>query len=286
MILVVGDFMVDEYVHVAIERISPEAPVPVMRELRRDYKPGGAGNVAANIHSMGEPVRLLTVIGQVESRWWNTMVEQCRWIGWINDNLRQTTVKTRFVAERGQQVSRLDCETTTDIGPQVEGRLKDSISMALRDVKVLVISDYQKGVITPRMARWLIDGAKELKIPVIVNSKRDSFHMFTGATIITCNEREYYMSENRIPNGSIAVVTRGENGMKIYDQGKIVGVTGERVEVGDVTGAGDTVVAALAVWIAEHGLDIERAATFANRAASIAVSHRGTHAVAREEIDT
>lgn len=285
MILVVGDFMVDEYVHVAIDRISPEAPVPVMRELRREVKPGGAGNVAANIHTLGEKVRLLTVVGELDARWWNPLVAQCPWVGWIQDQLRDTTVKTRFVADRGQQVARLDRETTTDIRHLTLDRLKDSIKQQLNGVKVIVISDYQKGVVTDNLARWLIDGARELKIPVIVDSKCTDTSRFDGATIWTPNEHEY-REARVIPDVMFSVVTMGSKGIKIYKKSENVVIPAiDRQDVADVTGAGDTVVAALAVWFAERGTtDIEGAVGFANHAASIAVSKRGTYAVTREEI--
>lgn len=290
MILVVGDFMIDEYVHVAIDRISPEAPVPVMRELDRDYMPGGAGNVAANIATMGDDVKLLAVIGNdIDAKWWNPFTSAFPWIGWIKDSKRHTTIKTRFIAERGQQVARLDRESHNDIDMQMVARLNDNIK--LDGVSVVVISDYGKGVVTPSLARLIIDNSRARGIPTIVNSKRDSFYIFHGATIITCNAREYGESENRIPVGTIGIVTHGEDGIRIHGlPGHVRKIDGIPVEVGDVTGAGDTVVAGLACWIKRTGVrangapkDIIGAAQFANRAASVAVRHRGTHAVRSDE---
>jgi rfaE bifunctional protein kinase chain/domain len=285
MILVIGDYMIDEYVHVAIDRISPEAPVPIMRELRREAKPGGAGNVAANIASLGEDVRLLTVVGD-DYRYAPSV--HTPWMGWIVDDKRKTTIKTRFVAERGQQVARLDCETTDDISHATVARMNDS--MQLDDVKICVISDYVKGVVTPSLARLVIDRCRARNIPVIVNSKSDSFWTFSGASLFTCNEREYRDGgENKFPGATPIIMTRGSKGMKIFNGANPVEVPGRPVEVGDVTGAGDTVVAALAVFFKRAGFSSARtglinACEFANHAASIAVSHRGTHAVAKEEI--
>lgn len=286
MITVVGDFMVDEYVEVAIERISPEAPVPIMRELRRDFKPGGAGNVAANIKSMGGMVRLMSVLGEIDSRWWNRIVEQCPWALWINDATRPTTTKTRFVADRGQQVARLDLETDFGIGPIITAKLKDAIEVSLKDTNVLVISDYQKGVVTTELARWLVDGAIDLKIPIIVDSKNPNISCFDGATIWTPNEKEY-ADAIVTPRIHTTIITKGARGMKLVrdDHPSVEIKAYEPHAVADVTGAGDTVVAALAVWIAQHGIgDLEDAAQFANRAASVAVSKRGTAQVSAYEI--
>lgn len=285
MILVIGDFMVDEYVKVVIERISPEAPVPIMREVSRTIKPGGAGNVAANIHSLGGSVRLLTVVGQIDARWWNPITADCRWIWWAEDHNRPTTIKTRFVADSGQQVARLDLESTIGIGPIVMDKIKEMVTQSLRDVNVVVISDYQKGVVTDGFARWIIDGARELKIPVIVDSKSADMHRFDGATLWTPNEKEW--AEARcIPDVEATIVTMGSKGMKIYKGGDTMMIPANDVHsVADVTGAGDTVVAALAVWFSQRGTaDLIGAADFANHAASIAVSHRGTYAVTRAEM--
>lgn len=278
MILVVGDFMIDEYVHVAIDRISPEAPVPVMRELRREWMPGGAGNVAANIASMGDDVKLMTVVGP------DFRMNIKPWMGWIVDDKRCTTIKTRFVAERGQQVARLDKESSQDIDHLVVARLNDNIK--LDGVSVVVISDYGKGVVTPSFARLMIDNARARDIPVIVNAK-SHFRKFGGATIVTCNEREWLSSgADHIDRRSLVFVTRGADGIQVHDVGAIITVSAPEVQVGDVTGAGDTVVAALAVYVKRHGLrSLEDAACFACRAASVAVSHRGTHAVTMEEIE-
>lgn len=285
-VLVVGDVMLDEYVHGEATRVSPEAPVVVLRETHRTYALGGAANVAANVAGLGATVELIGVVGNdPEAEKIETMYAD---IFGMKKNLvylegRPTTRKTRLVA-KGTQISRFDREVTTPLDGGEVDRVVETISMASRP-DVIVVSDYDKGVVDDDVLAAIFQTAGS-SIPVIVDPKRKDWTMYGGASIITPNEREWWAAKN-VPEDAHLLVTRGAAGMELFSPGRLV--DGTRIsamarEVFDVVGAGDTVVAALAVAKA-RGHSWAEASVFAAECAAAAVSHHGTTVVTPALLD-
>ncbi len=284
-ILVIGDIMLDIYVNVSVDRISPEAPVPVMTADSKYSRPGGAANVAQNIIALGcESVLLgVTGIGAPITGQYITI-----------DESRVTTTKTRFVAPNGQQIARLDEECSDQIGADIEAKLMLSIEEAMKDCDCVVISDYKKGVCTWNVVHYAILSALSMEIPVIVDPKRDNWEIYEGATLITPNEREWeahLRNDADCSDFSAVLVTKGERGMELITQSPanhsepVIRSHFSRTaaQVFDVTGAGDTVVATLAVFLS-RGFHLNEACRMANLAGSLVVGKRGTATVTMEEL--
>jgi D-beta-D-heptose 7-phosphate kinase / D-beta-D-heptose 1-phosphate adenosyltransferase len=280
-ILIVGDFMLDEYVDVEVTRISPEAPIPVMRRLGSRVVPGGAGNVATNVMSLGGEnitVRLVAA--------WNP--GDCGVIDpepstKIYD--RATTRKTRFVTKSGHQVARLDTEDSRPLDSCCVDHLRSAALAALdADIGAVIISDYAKGVCTAEVLRPLIIEARRRNYPVIVDPKHPHWARYSGATVITPNEAEFKAclkgDDHTVDH---VLITRGEHGMTLISDDGITHLASIAEQVYDVTGAGDTVVAALAVRLAA-GDTMLQAAYYANIAAGVVVGKRGTATVTPAEV--
>lgn len=278
--------MVDLYVEVAVDRISPEAPVPVMRTIAQRTRPGGAANVAENVLALGCDVELIGVTG-VNSSITGEYV--------VPDPERPTTTKTRFVAPNGQQIARLDEESTSPVSVEIEALLCANISAVMKNADCLVISDYAKGVCTWNVVHWAITCAHEKELPIVVDPKRDNWEIYEGATVITPNEKEWnshLRNENDCSSFPHTIVTLGERGMDLHSETpvnrseslKITHFQSKAETVFDVTGAGDTVVAVIAVGLA-LGLPIEECCCRASVAASLVVGKRGTATVSAEEIE-
>lgn len=288
-VLVVGDVMIDEYVTVDVSRISQEAPIPVMRFLDSEQRPGGAANVAKNLLTMGCDVVLLGVVGTIDESVVNTIP---MWTDCVVDRGRCTTVKRRFVTQSGHQVARFDKEDVNDISTDAQQQLIKKIRLNAVECDVIVVSDYCKGVITEDVA----EASVRCRAPVIVDTKQRDWSIFYGADIFTPNLAEW-LALNRAPTSDTRVViTMGDLGAKIWrPRGDFDVIPPHKVEkVADVTGAGDTFVAALAKFVGDHGWRDNRPYTdpmlheavhFANKAAAIAVSKRGTYAVTKEDLD-
>lgn len=291
---VIGDVMLDRYVYGKIKRISEEAPVPIVEIEGQKDIPGGAGNVAANIISLGGHVFLGCVIGKDDDG--EKLLRLCKDIGissegvWQNSK-RPTTLKTRIVAER-QQVLRIDREVRNGIEEEkaVIKYVRDNIA----SWDAVVISDYAKGCITRNIARNIIALAGEYKKPVIVDTKPPHIDYMKGATLITPNEKEALeMTEKKNVReagkelekrtGGSVIVTQGGNGMTLFEKEQVCHIPAETKEVFDVSGAGDTVVAVLALGLA-HGWSLKKSARIANSAAGIVVGKMGTAIVTMEEL--
>jgi rfaE bifunctional protein kinase chain/domain len=308
-VLVVGDCMLDAYVSGAASRISPEAPVPVVDVSRRRYVAGGAANVATNLRSLGAAVFIAGITGTDSSG--ARLREQLSGIdttALVSDSSRVTTTKTRVTAA-GQQIVRFDDEDRTPLAEAVFASLCDRALVALSQAHVCVISDYAKGVADERLCRWLIAEANDRGLPVVVDPKSSDLSRYRGATLITPNLKEAGAAAGgaihsppelaRAAKGllltiapSSLLVTQGEGGMTLFEAGFQAGFwVGQPVrhlpalvnEVADVTGAGDTVVAALAIALGMR-LSLFEAAEIANIAAGVAVSHHGTWAVNAHEL--
>lgn len=302
-VTVVGDVMLDRFLIGRVSRMSPEAPVPVVVFDHEEFRLGGAANVAHNLRALGASVDLIGVIGADES---GTLLKSeliARGIhatGLITDPERRTTTKMRVVTTRNQQVSRIDYETDHDVGAVIEEAIAAQVDARARSAQVLLVSDYQKGVVTRRsMAQTAAFGLAH-GVPVIVDPKVPHIDYYAGAALVTPNHVEAESATNlRIVSHEDAqraatilrerlgvenvLITRGEHGMWL-DQGGLCGyLPASTREVADVTGAGDTVIATLALAIAA-GSTIAEAARLANEAAGIAVGKFGAATVTPEEL--
>ena len=301
-LLVLGDIMVDEYIWGGVSRLSPEAPVPVVEVEAESFRPGGAGNVAANIRSLGGRAILVGVVGNDPPA--ERLVDQLEAIGIKSDGVvvdrtRPTTIKTRVVAG-SQQIVRFDRESVLDLSKEAAERLLELATERLEDADALLISDYAKGVISKRLARQVLSLARRRKKITIVDPKVHHLHLYKGATVVTPNHHEaaafarFRMREEQDPESvgrelqrklevSAVLVTRGEQGMSLFEDGRVTHIPAVAKEVYDVTGAGDTVVAALGLALTS-GASLKEAAVIANHAAGVVVGKAGTATASRQEL--
>lgn len=300
-VLVVGDLMLDVYLWGKTERISPEAPVPVVEVHKESVVLGGAGNVISNLISLGASVSVASVIGNDESG--GELAAMLKNAGvdtaaLIRQNDRKTSRKTRLMATH-QQVVRFDRESKEPIDHKsAEAVLKAALG-ALEKADICLLSDYGKGVLTGDLTRKLIAGAKKLNKPVLVDPKGRDYSKYSGATLVTPNRKEASEAVDRpLPtleaveaagrelreklNLTYAMITLSEAGMMVVGD-KTTHIAARAQEVFDVTGAGDTVLAAMGVALAS-GLEIEEAAHFANTAAAVVVGKLGSATVTLDEI--
>ncbi len=299
-VTVIGDVMLDRYVYGTVDRISPEAPIPVLDVEREVAMPGGAGNVVRNLTALGAAVAFVSVVGddQAGSDLTGLIGGQPGVEPWLLvEGARATTVKTRFVSN-GQQLLRSDREETGPIAAKLAERMLRIAGDAMAATSVTVLSDYKKGVLAGGVPAQLIAVAKAAGRRVVVDPKGPDYSRYAGADVVTPNRRELYEATEmsvdteagivaaatalRRAHGFGAVlVTRAEDGMTLVDADGPQHFPAEAADVFDVSGAGDTVVATLAAGLAA-GLTLKVAARLANIAAGIVVGKVGT-AVAREE---
>ncbi len=302
-ILVVGDVMLDRFTHGRVDRVSPEAPIPVLRVQRETAMPGGAGNVVANLAALGAMPQLVAVIGDDAAG--RELCALGAGLGLDTSGLlpvagRATTTKTRFIAG-GQQLLRTDSETDAPLGDADAARLLAAVAERLPGAAILVLSDYGKGVLTADVTATLIDLASALGVRVLVDPKGRDYRRYRGALCITPNTRELADATGMGVRDDAAVVaaaralardcgigaviaTRSEQGMSVVPaDGPVTHLRAQAREVFDVSGAGDTVVAVLAASIAA-GADLVEAATLANIAAGIVVAKVGTATVRPGEL--
>lgn len=296
-VLVVGDIMLDRYWFGEVDRISPEAPVPVVRVARREDRLGGAANVARNIVALGAQATLLGVVGDDEAgqRVERLSSEDGITAHLVVDPLLYTTLKMRVLG-RQQQLLRIDFEETPSQSSLDEIYALFLAQLALHDV--VVLSDYAKGVLS--QVERLIQVACERGIPVFVDPKGHAYQRYQGATIITPNRAEMqeavgrWSTEQELETRAQALrreldldgllVTRSEQGMTLFQEGHRFHVDAMAHEVFDVSGAGDTVLATLAVMRAA-GAGWDDAVRWANRAGGIAVGKLGTSVVTAGELE-
>ncbi|PLX71566.1 MAG: bifunctional heptose 7-phosphate kinase/heptose 1-phosphate adenyltransferase, partial [Desulfuromonas sp.] len=296
--LVVGDLILDEYVWGSTERISPEAPVPIVDIHRENLRLGGAGNVITNLLALGCKVKVASVIGDDE----NASLLQQRLDyrelsaeGVISQPGRVTSRKTRVISNN-QQILRIDQESREAINADSEMRLISFIEEVSAHSDVILISDYQKGVLTDSVLRKTIELGKQAGIPVVVDPKGNDFRKYRGATLLTPNKKELRVAtgetlqteEEIVQVGfrvraelelESLVLTRSEEGISLFSgDGKPVRLEAQAREVFDVTGAGDTVLSMIGVGLA-GGLSLENAARLANVAAGIVVGNIGASTV-------
>ena len=301
-VLVVGDVMLDHFVYGEVDRISPEAPIPVLRRSRSVQMLGGAGNVAANVASLGGEPALAAVTGaDRDAEEVSRLLAQGGLAahGLVADSARATSVKTRYIAHN-QQVLRFDCETIAPLGEAPRAALMDAFGAALAQAGAVVLSDYGKGVLDDGVAQAVIARARAAGRPVLVDPKGADYARYAGADVLTPNLKELREATGlpvdaddeveraarsliaRFDVGAV-VATRSEKGLSVVQAGGAVHIPTQAQEVFDVSGAGDTVVAALGLALA-RGLPLERAAALANAAAGVAVSKAGTAQVSAAEL--
>ena len=298
-VLVIGDVMLDRSVYGGVERISPEAPVPILTEERETAAPGGAGNVVRNLTALGVAVAFIAVVGDdvAGSEITGLIGGQTGVEPWLLvQGGRTTTVKTRFIA-RGQQVLRTDREQVAPIHPKLADRLVRIAGDAMAATGVVLLSDYRKGLLSAGVPARLIEAARKAGRRVIVDPNGADLAQYAGADLVTLNRRELADASAmpatddaaivaaanalRAAHGFAAVlVTRGSDGMTLLDGAATLHIPADATEVFDVSGAGDTVVATLAAALGA-GTDLTSATRLANAAAGIVVGKMGT-AVARQ----
>jgi D-glycero-beta-D-manno-heptose-7-phosphate kinase len=303
-VMVIGDIMVDKFVWGKVSRISPEAPVPIVEIEKETHTPGGAGNVAVNIDSVGGKVVLVGVIGNdfVGHRLIEEMSRRgMDTSGVFKDEKRPTILKTRIVAQH-QQVVRTDREIKGKMPSSIAEKMLTFLENNIKQVDALIISDYGKGVIFSTVLKKAINLANKYDKPVIVDPKVEHFLQYKKVTCITPNQYEAAggMKLHQVPEGEgliklgqkilktlnseSVLITQGEKGMTLLERkGRITHIPVVAREVFDVSGAGDTVVAVLTLAIAA-GASILDAAYLANYAAGIVVGKLGTAATTAEEI--
>lgn len=302
-ILIMGDMMLDEYIWGEVRRISPEAPVPVVEVRRSTYAPGGAANVAANVASLGGRALLGGIVGRDPQAEKLREALQQRGVhaeGLVVDDERPTTTKTRVIAHN-QQVVRVDSEQRTPLRIELEDVLLGWVTRRLGDADACILSDYDKSVVSPRLAERFIRLVREAGKPVIVDPKGTNYTKYRGATVVTPNVREAERALNHeinggadlaevgrqlsaILEGSALLITRGPEGMSLFLNGaQAIHIPAVARNVFDVTGAGDTVVSTLALALAA-GATLGQAGRLANRAAGVVVGKFGTATVTIEEL--
>ena len=320
---VLGDLMLDRYLWGTASRLSPEAPVPVVDLVEQSECLGGAGNVAANISTLGGEVEAFGVIGNDEA---GRALQKCLSAaniaakGIIADSKRVTTVKTRIIA-RHQQVVRVDHERRESLRAETQEKLLRILFSALKKLDALLLSDYDKGLITDDFADRVLSAAHQLNVPVFVKPKTSRLYAYRGARAIVCNAKEagFYVTRSVADEKSVeeagrallahfgcgaVVITRGEKGMSVFEEssprhlhiratgfevtyarvgqpGIERGATGRQVF--DVTGAGDTVLSVLALAVAA-GAPLVDAAMLANTAAGVVVGKLGTASASPKEL--
>ena len=303
-VLVVGDIMLDEHIWSKVNRISPEAPVPVADVVSTVYTPGGAGNVANNIQTLGGKAYLVGVVGKDTAK--DKLFEALRERGIGTDKIivdehRPTTLKSRIIAH-GQHVVRVDREERSPIGSELSQTVLESAKSIIDEVDVLLISDYAKGVVTCKVARNLIAMAKEQGKMVSIDPKGTDYQKYKEATIVTPNRGELEIVTKMViadePSlvragqkllqelkAEFVLVTKGKEGMSLFERkGKITHISTVTSKIYDVTGAGDTVVATLTLALAA-GAKVREAAELCNWTAGAVVRKVGTATATRKELE-
>ncbi len=321
---VLGDLMLDRYLWGTATRLSPEAAVPVVDFVSQSECLGGAGNVATNLAALGAHVEMFGAIGTDEA---GRALQKCLRAenivekGVVPDSKRVTTVKTRIIAKH-HHVVRVDKERREELRPETEKKLLGVLFNALKSLDALVLSDYDKGLITDDLADRVLSAAHQLKVPVFVNPKTSKLYAYRGARAVICNvaEAEKFVSRALLDEKSLedagrallahfgcgaVIITQGEKGMSVFEESSPrhlripatsfevtyarVGKSGvERGGAGrqvfDVTGAGDTVSSVLSLAVAA-GASLPDAAVLANTAAGVVVGKLGTASVGPEELE-
>jgi rfaE bifunctional protein kinase chain/domain len=301
-VLVIGDAMLDRFIVGRVTRLSPEAPVPVVAFDHELHRMGGSANVANNVAALGGSATLVAVTGTDEGA--ATLVRACREAGiapaLVGDPARPTTTKVRIVTERNQQVARVDYEADSEVRDEIEHRLITEINKHAEQTAAIVISDYLKGCITRAVVESAVAAAAARHVPVLVDPKIPHVDYYAGTTVVTPNHHEAEIAANmRVRSEDDArgaarlfrdraqcrsvLMTRGDQGMWLLADGIEGHLPAAAREVADVTGAGDSVIATLALALAA-GATIAEGARLANEAAGLVVARFGPATVRVSEL--
>lgn len=303
-VLLVGDIMLDSFIYGAVDRISPEAPIAVIKTEKEKKMLGGAGNVLANLCAMGCQTDIIGLIGtDLAGQEIMQYVPECGSSidSLIEDSDRPTILKTRYISQN-QQLLRVDQEEIKPLSNKIEKDILSKAEKLMANANILILSDYGKGVLTPDIVKGLIKIANKNKIPVIVDPKGKDFSIYKGASIVTPNRKELSEATDRmntktdeevvaaaqflIKQSGIenVIVTRSEDGISVISKKeKPIHISTTAREVFDVSGAGDTVVAALAASLTA-GSSLPEAAEIANIAGGLAVAKLGTAIITKDEL--
>jgi rfaE bifunctional protein kinase chain/domain len=316
-VVVVGDVMLDQFTIGRVQRISPEAPVPVVEHIGDEVRLGGAANVAHNIRALGATPRLVGLVGEDDAAGALRAALAAAGIaadGLVVDATRPTTRKVRIVTTRHQQVARVDYESDADASGAAADALLAAVDRAAAGAAVVVVSDYLKGVVTPGLMHALVARRERHGVPVLVDPKIPHLASYAGASLITPNHHEAEVATHTrirtdadareaarafraLAKSSSVMITRGEHGLWLAEGAPAAdaqpvhetpltietNLAARAREVADVTGAGDTVIATLAVALAS-GASLVQAAELANHAAGVAVGKFGPAAVTADEL--
>ncbi len=301
-VFVIGDLIMDHFLWGKVRRISPEAPVPVVEVEREDLMLGGAANVAHNIERLGAAASITGVIGKDEDgkKFLRALKQQSITAeGIVIDGERPTTTKTRIIAQH-QQVVRYDREKKDGLKAAVTAEVLRHINKAVTKADVVVVSDYAKGLISERLMKKIVTLCAKKKKPLVVDPKVEHLDYYKGADIITPNNLEASRGagleikdartlklvgrklKKNLASRAI-LITRGEQGMSLFEEGCETHIPTVAKEVFDVSGAGDTVVGVLAITLAA-GANFKEAAVLANFAAGVVVGKLGTATLSAEEL--
>ncbi len=305
-VLVIGDIMLDTYWWGKVERISPEAPVPVVAVDKKEKRIGGAGNVALNVQALGTTVAVITILGddddgvQLKQLLQGNNIDT-RFI--LVSNKRITTNKIRIIS-RNQQMMRLDAEQTEDVDANDEAKLKDQIEKYITSEKpnVVILEDYNKGILTEKIIEHTINLCNQNKIVTTVDPKRKNFFTYKNSTLFKPNLHEVFTSLNMLPqevsleflssvhqklkenlSHIISMITLSDKGIFFQESGNKRIIPSHRRNIADVSGAGDTVIA-IASLVYASSRDINLAAEVANMAGGIVCEEVGTVAINKEKL--
>jgi D-glycero-beta-D-manno-heptose-7-phosphate kinase len=293
-VLIVGDVMLDQFVVGRVNRISPEAPVPVIEYDHDDYRVGGAANVANNVRALGGRIELVGLTGaDSAAHRLRHLLSACGigTSGLVEDPSRRTTTKLRIVTTRNLQVARIDYESDHEVTGDAQDSLASQIDRLAPQANVILVSDYLKGTVTREVMANVVQAGRARGIPVLVDPKIPHIHYYAGATLVTPNHHEAEVAtHHRIRTADDAVaaaqlfreragcldvlITRGEHGMCLLTGPDVVQYASAAREVSDVTGAGDTVIATVALALAA-GAPLRDACGLANHAAGVVVAKFG-----------
>lgn len=299
-VLVIGDIMLDVYYFGEVSRISPEAPVPIVRILNRKNTLGGAGNTVKNIVGLGAKSYLVGTVGRDNNKnILNNLLDDLNVNAMLIEIDAPTITKTRIISAN-QQILRLDFEEIKKINNNIVMKIKNNSERFIRKVQTIVISDYGKGMCTFGLCQYLINRANELKIPIVIDPKGQDWRKYKGSTIVTPNIRELseVVGRNVLNNDKdienyglkildkfdlkYLVITRSEKGISLISRKEIYHFETKAKEIFDISGAGDTVVGTISALLA-NDFNLIEAVKFANIAAGIVVSKFGTAPITYEE---
>ncbi|MDD4156692.1 MAG: D-glycero-beta-D-manno-heptose-7-phosphate kinase [Candidatus Cloacimonetes bacterium] len=302
-IVVIGDLMLDHYLWGNVNRISPEAPVPIVDINKEEFRLGGAANVVNNIVSLkGIPI-VIGVIGRdSDGEQLLNLLNNCNaktdYI--IKDSKRKTTIKTRVFAA-GQQIVRYDMENTQDISKELEDKVLHKIELALANADAVILEDYNKGLLTEKVIKYIIKKANQLDIPITVDPKFKNFFAYKNCTVFKPNFIELQKNLSveiqsdddlfsaaqevfRRIKPEYLVITLGDKGLRIFDkEQQIIQIPTFAKEVYDVSGAGDTVISVLTLCLSSS-CDIKKSAIIANHAAGAVCGKKGIYPATKEDI--